>query len=131
MECFSEVNHHIRDVYIALRALYMERIHTKSQKAHVLFAKKCLTDDPKELTLIERHFQNWGAPEEDRMRPHFTMHYHPPFVLKKMKETLASNAELTKQIADLSVIRLTQLGIVQVDTFGNPVEMDCCVHIHL
>lgn len=122
MECFSEVNHHIRDVYIDLRVRYMERIHTKFQKAHVLFAKKCFTNNPKELTLIEGHFQNWGTPEEDRMRPHFTMHYHPPFVLKKMKEILASNAELTKQIAALSTITLTRLGIVQVDTFGNPVE---------
>ena len=122
MECFSSVNHHIRDVYIALRVFYMDRIHTKFQKAHVLSAKKYFANDPEELVLINECFQHWGTPEYDRMRPHFTMHYHPPFVVEKMKQRLAWDAELTKQLASLSIITLTRLGIVQVDTFGNPVE---------
>lgn len=122
VECFSKVNHHIREAYIVLRAHYMERIHTKFQKAQVLFAKKYFANNLKELMLIEQHFQNWGTPEEDRMRPHFTMHYHPPFVLKKMEQVLGENVELTKQLASLATIKLTRLGAVQVDTFGNPVK---------
>lgn len=122
VETFLNVNPCIRETYIKLRTLYMEKIHTKFQKAHVLFSKKQLANDLKELALINDCFQNWGTPEDDRMRPHFTMHYHPPFVVEKMKQVLRLDSELRKKIDSLSEIKLTRIGIVHLDAYGNPVE---------
>ncbi len=121
-ECFEDVNPQILHLYVKLREHYMERIYTRFPIKQAVFAKKHFAEQPDELELIEKHFQNWGTPEKKRMRPHFTMHYHPPFESESAQDILKSNKVLTQQLASLSRIKLTRLGIIAIDTFGNPLD---------
>ena len=120
-ECFEKVNVHICKAYQALRERYFEQIRTQFPIAQALLAKQRFANDPFECERIERYFQNWGTPEENRMRPHFTLHYHPPYVKESMHAILDKNNSIKMQLASLSTIILTHLGIVQIDPFGNPV----------
>jgi hypothetical protein len=90
--------------------------------------KKNNLDESDEVAFINRYYQNWGIPEQERMRPHFTMLYHPPFNNNDMKRTLAANENLTNQLNDLASIKFTRLGVVQIDSFGNPVK-DGLLHV--
>ena len=120
-ECFEKVNTHISTAYQRLRALYFKQIQTRFPIAQALLAKQRCANDPLECELIERCFQNWGTPEENRMRPHFTLHYHSRYVNESMHTILDENKSIKMQLASLSTITLTHLGIVRIDTFGNPV----------
>ncbi len=120
-ECFEKVNTHISTAYRALRERYFECIQTRFPIAQALLAKQRCASDPLECELIERCFQNWGTPEENRMHPHFTLHYHPRYVKESMHHILGENQSIKMQLASLSMITLTHLGIVQIDTFGNPI----------
>lgn len=120
-ECFEKVNVHICTAYQALRERYFEQIQTRFPITQALLAKQRCASNPLECDLIERCFQNWGTPEENRMRPHFTMHYHPPYVKESMHHFLDENQSIKMQLASLSTITLAHLGVVQIDAFGNPV----------
>ncbi|MDP3371923.1 MAG: hypothetical protein Q8S21_03420 [Candidatus Paracaedibacteraceae bacterium] len=121
-DVFEHVNENIRDAYIGLRECYMKRIHTKFPITQMTFAKKKFCNDKNELALIDQHFQNWGTPEYNRMRPHFTMHYHPPFQIEEMQAALNSSDDIKNQIKELSNIDLIRIGVVPIDTFGNPMD---------
>jgi hypothetical protein len=120
-ECFEKVNTHISTAYQRLREIYFKQIKTLFPIAQALLAKQRCANDPNECELIDRCFQNWGTPEENRMRPHFTLHYHPPYVNESMHNILDENQSIKMQLASLSTITLTHLGVVQIDPFGNPV----------
>lgn len=120
-ECFENVNDYIRATYLALRERYFERVRTQFPITQALLAKQRFANDPLECELIERYFQNWGTPEENRMRPHFTLLYHPPYGKESMHKILDENNSIKMQLASLSTITLTHLGVVQIDPFGNPV----------
>lgn len=126
---FSTVDIHIKNMYINLRKLYMRHIQTKFPIAQMVFTKKTIANNEQELTLIDKHFQNWGTPEYDRMRPHVTLHYHPPFQQEDMTKILKFNVDITKQIETLSTIAFTRLAAIRIDTFGNPIEDKAlCLH---
>jgi hypothetical protein len=118
----KNVNPKIKDIYIKLRERFINEIVTKFIVSGVLFSKKMFVDNPAEMNLIEQHFQNWGIPEGDRMRPHFTMNYLPSYENETMLDALRSNQKLANQIEALSTITLTRLAIVHIDTFGNPLQ---------
>lgn len=121
-DCFANVKPALRDAYIHLRKRYFDRIPTRFPIKQALYAQKRFTHQTDELNLLTRYFQNWMTPEEDRMRPHFTMHYHPPFVKESMVRILTASKDLERHLKALSTIDLTRLGIFQIDTFGNPLE---------
>ena len=121
-ELYERINTAIKGTYLKLRESYMSEIQTKFPVSQIIFAKKQFLDNDQELNLLEKNFQNWGTPENDRMRPHFTVHYHPPYEKERMIEILDTNKDLGDQLKKLSNVKLTRLGVVQIDTFGNPIE---------
>jgi hypothetical protein len=121
-ELYENVHTAIKNTYLELRQLYLSEIHTKYPISQVLFAKKQFFDNDQELNLIANNFQNWGTPENDRMRPHFTVLYHPPYEIEKMIDILNANKDLGDQIKNLSNVKLTRLAALQIDAFGNPIE---------
>lgn len=115
----GKTNPKIIDLYRDLRHEFMTKMATKFPIAQALKARLENKDKPEELSLIDEHFQNWGTPEEDRIRPHFTLVYN--------YSAMASN--VSDAIKDISVppslktITFNSLGIAQIDTWGNPTKL--------
>lgn len=119
--CFECVNSEIVKVYLLLRAQYFENIQTKFPIAQALMVKK-EQQNKNEINLIRQFYQNWGIPEGNRIRPHFTLLYHPPYNGDEIKNILENNHILKLKLKKINPILLTRIGIVQIDSFGNPVN---------
>lgn len=120
--CFECVNPEIVKIYLLLRAQYFEYIQTKFPIAQALMFKKKQQNKTEENNLINQYYQNWGIPEGNRIRPHFTLLYHPPYYGHEMRHKIENNHVLKRKLNKLSSISLTRIGIVQIDPFGNPVN---------
>jgi hypothetical protein len=121
-ECFEHVDEHICSAFKLLRTNYFDKIETRFPVAQAHLAKKRLINNPSEMQLLNLYFQNWMIPEYNRMRPHFTMLYHPPFEPDSMITLLEKNEDIKQLLNALSTVTLTHLGVLQIDTFGNPIE---------
>ena len=120
--CFENVNTQIGKLYVVLRELYFGKIQTKFPIAQSLLNRKKYPHNTEELNLIDQYFQNWGIPEGHRLRPHFTLLYHPPFKREEMEKHLSQNANIQTKINELDTILLSRIGVIQIDTFGNPLR---------
>ena len=119
--CFEKVNPVIEKIYLELRQSYFEKTKTCFPIAQALM-NKYRTKDKIEIKLIEKNFQNWGIPEKNRIRPHFTLIYHPAHEKEKINNTINSDIKIQNKIENLKTIHFKRLGIVQIDSFGNPLE---------
>lgn len=120
--CFKDVDNRIKDTYIKLRSHFFSLIKTRFPITQAYLSKIQYQDNNDELELINRHFQNWMIPENNRMRPHFTMYYHPRFMISDIKKKLSGNLEINNYLKKLKTISLTHLGVIKIDIFGNPVK---------
>ena len=116
---FENINPKIRDLYLVLRGHYFNKIQTKFSIAQSLLYKKTNPHNAEEISFINLYFQIWGIPEGNRIRPHFTMLYHPPFKRGEIEEHLYQNSAIKNKLNELNTIRLSRIGVVQIDTFGN------------
>ncbi|MBY0281374.1 MAG: hypothetical protein K2W94_04365 [Alphaproteobacteria bacterium] len=121
LECLGlheHTNPKIVEMYKRLRSLYLQRIITKQPTTQAYYQKFLHKDNNSELALIETCYQNWGTPEDNRIRPHFTLVYNYAGEKNKVEEAL-------KDIAtphNLRSLRLTRLGVAALDLFGNPLQ---------
>jgi len=122
VNCFEHVNPEINRAYLILREQYFEKIQTKFPIAQALMFKKEHQHKKEEINLINQYYQNWGIPEGDRIRPHFTLLYHPPYHHDKMKNTLENDPVLKQKLTSINEILFTRIGVVQIDPFGNPIK---------
>lgn len=91
--CFERVNPEIVKVYLRLRAQYFEHIQTKFPIAQALMFKKEQPKKTEETNLINQYYQNWGTPEGNRIRPHFTLLYHPPYHGDEIRHKLENDCQ--------------------------------------
>jgi hypothetical protein len=122
VNCFEHVNPEISRAYLILREQYFENIQTRFPIAQALMFKKEHQHKEEEINLINQYYQNWGMPEGDRIRPHFTLLYHPPYHHDEMKNTLENDPVLKKKLTSINEILFTRIGVVQIDPFGNPIK---------
>lgn len=120
--CFERVNPEISKAYLILRAQYFENIQTSFPIAQALMFKKEHQHKEEEINLINQYYQNWGMPEGDRIRPHFTLLYHPPYHHDEMKNALENDHVLKQKLTSINEILFTRIGVVQIDPFGNPIK---------
>ncbi len=120
--CFERVNPEIVRIYSILRTRYFEQIRTNFPIAQALMLKKEQQNKKEEVNLINQFYQNWGIPEGNRIRPHFTLLYHPPYNGDETRNILENDCILVHKIKKLNSTLLTRIGIMQIDPFGNPVE---------
>lgn len=120
--CFDLVNPEISRAYLILRAQYFENIQTRFPIAQALMFKKEHQHKKEEINLINQFYQNWGTPDGDRIRPHFTLLYHPPYDHDEIKNILENDPVLKQKLSSINEIFFTRIGVVQIDSFGNPVK---------
>lgn len=118
----EETNPIIVDLYRKLREKYMERIYFKLMITQALIAKLENKNNLEELTLIKKYYQNWGIPEGNRIRPHFTMIYNYTISKEQLETAFAADVALKDMLQKLRTITFTRLAIVQIDFWGNPLE---------
>lgn len=112
----AHTNPHIIELYRHLREDYFQSIATRAPIDQALLEKSLNKDDPKEVDLIEKFFQNWGTPEDNRIRPHFTLIYNHCADQKRLDESLQS----VDVPSNLGVLHFSRLGLLAIDFWGNP-----------
>lgn len=122
LNCYENVENIFKDTFILLRELFFRDIHTKFPIKQAHLTRKKNINNPLELMLLDNFYQNWMIPEYDRMRPHFTMQYLPPFEKEEMQDLLQHNEKIQTCLDKLKFICLDRLGVIEIDTFGNPVK---------
>lgn len=109
----------IKDMYIELRTQFMDKMATKFPITQALLERLDNKDNSEELRLIDECYQNWGTPEKNRIRPHFTLFYNYAASKEAAKKALV-NIPLPSALENIT---LTRIGIVQIDTWGNPTKL--------
>lgn len=115
----EKTNQTIIDLYIKLRERYMAEIQTRFPITQALLERFSNKEDHKELKLLDQGYQNWGTPEDNRIRPHFTLFYNHTASEMDCKKAL-ENFTFPNT---LSNITFTKLGIMQIDLWGNPTKL--------
>jgi hypothetical protein len=119
-QCVKEnTNPIIIEMYVELRSQFMARMATKFPIAQALLQQFENKDNPDELALIEKFYQNWGIPEQHRIRPHFTLLYNYAASEADVRSAL-SGINLPPSLATMT---FHKLGVVQIDTWGNPTKL--------
>lgn len=76
-------------------------------------------NDIAEVEFINRNYANWGTPEGNRIRPHYTLVYNYMAARKQIEKALYPLIVPE----ELSLITFDQLGIIQIDGWGNALEI--------
>lgn len=113
----ERTNKNIIKLYKTLRADFLNLIMTKQPTLRAYYHKIIYQDNPAELELINKFYQNWNTPEENRIRPHFTLIYN-----HKGKDLIESNLHTIPVPKELNFISFDHLGIVSIDSKGNPLK---------
>lgn len=110
---YEKTNPQIIDLFLFLRKAYMDRVQTKFPIAQAERAKQENSTNPEEVELIEKYYQNWGIPEHNRIRPHFTLlyNYNPP---REVIEKIIGHIAIPFQS-----IKITRLAALPIDYWGN------------
>jgi len=103
-------------LYKAFREQYFKDLKAPFPIAQALYEKAI--GDKGEGALIDQYYQNWGTPEGDRIRPHFTMIYS----YNQSKQEC--EAALQKAKINLpKTIKFNRLAIVEIDRVGNGIKI--------
>ncbi len=100
--------------------MFFKNIQTKFPIKQAYLHKQKNSADLLELDLIDRFYQNWMIPEYNRMRPHFTLQYLPVFPKDLIDLQLRDNPKIQTILNILQNIVIDKIGIIEIDTFGNP-----------
>lgn len=122
LNCYENVDNIFKDTFLHLRESLFNEIHTKFPIKQAYLTKKKNINNPIELKLIDQFYQNWMIPENNRMRPHFTMQYFPPYDKIEIEESLQHNEKIQKYLKKLNKISLDKIGVIEIDIFGNPLK---------
>ncbi|MDP2058359.1 MAG: hypothetical protein Q8J97_01370, partial [Flavobacteriaceae bacterium] len=112
----ASTNPVIVGLYKKFRDLYMTRIRSKQPIRQAYLQMVNNKNNPEELAFIQKHYQNWGTPEGDRIRPHFTLVYN----YSGNKDDTQARLSMSKIPESLNVVRFTHIGLVAIDFWGNP-----------
>jgi hypothetical protein len=115
----GDTNPKIVGLYKMLREEYMSSLTTKFHIAQALLERLTHRLNLEELSLLDTCYQNWGTPEGNRIRPHFTLVYN-------YTPSLSEASAAVKKISipdSLKTIVFNRLGIVQIDVWGNPTRL--------
>lgn len=113
----ENTNPTIIQLYKDLREQFFKYIITKHATRQARLQLERHADNPQEVKLIEECYQNWGTPEGNRIRPHFTLVYRYEGSQANVEDAL----EIIRIPNSLQRIDFTHLGIMEIDFWGNPV----------
>lgn len=108
----------IKEMYNSLREQYM-KLPTKFPIAQALVERYQNLDNNEEIELIDKYYQNWGTPEKNRIRPHFTLFYNYDTCEEAIRKTL-SKVEIS---SSLNTVSFSTLAIMRIDIWGNPTQI--------
>ena len=76
------------------------------------------SDKPHELELLDRYLQNWNMPEKD-----FNLHYSLIYNFSGDKDKVKTLLHDLVVPDELTTLTFDQLGIVEIDFWGNPTRI--------
>ena len=116
----AAVNRKIRELFLNLRTGYFDRIGSRCPINQALYQKsQNWYKNQEEVGLIDQYFQNFGIPEANRMRPHFTLVYNHVSDRESLKKLLSEIQIPTP----LKEITFCTLGVVEIDFWGNALKV--------
>lgn len=107
----------LKEMYIRFRTHYFASIRTKHPITQALYEKYLNVGDAHEMEFLEKYYQNWGTPEDNRIRPHYTLvyNYGPS---RDVVETLIKAINVS-HLED-GTVTFNKMALVEIDFWGRP-----------
>ncbi len=106
------------DLYRAFRCAYMNQIKSRFPIAQALFER--INGDEIDVELIDKYYQNWGTPEEHRIRPHITVIYDYSQPQEEV-EAMLNKASMLKHLPN--DLEFDRIALVTIDPVGNGLKV--------